>query len=242
MQEQIVVYRDASFMRPGETTVDSYFEYMLSSSEFQVIRAGEPDELETLLRNTKTKLVLFYLENGKNNKNQLDNILSYLSCVRTMTEKPVVAVCDGILEGLAERCLAYGADDYCDATCSVMELVARIKAQIRTYNRITGCQARLVRKLSLQGLVVDDVAKQVTVEGKPVNLTPLEYKILYLLMEKPGRVLSNKQIYETIWHMEPIGADNTIAVHIRHLREKIEENPKEPKWVQVVWGQGYKVC
>ena len=93
----------------------------------------------------------------------------------------------------------------------------------------------------MKDLEVDDNAKVVRVRGNEVELTPTEYKILHLLMEKPGRVLSNKQIYERIWKMAPIGADNTVAVHIRHIREKIEENPQEPRYLQVVWGQGYRV-
>ena len=95
--------------------------------------------------------------------------------------------------------------------------------------------------LAMDGIEVDDVAKMVWVEGNRVDLTPTEYKILRLLMEKPGRVLSNSQIYESIWKMAPIGADNTVAVHIRHIREKIEENPQNPRYLRVVWGQGYKV-
>jgi len=93
----------------------------------------------------------------------------------------------------------------------------------------------------MDGIEVDDTAKLVKVGGNRVDLTPTEYKILHLLMEKPGRVLSNRQIYEEIWHMEPVGVDNTVAVHIRHIREKIEENPQNPRFLRVVWGQGYKV-
>ena len=88
---------------------------------------------------------------------------------------------------------------------------------------------------------MDDGAKKVRVEGNDVRLTPTEYKILCLLLEQPGRVLSNRQIYEKIWKMAPIGADNVVAVHIRHIREKIEENPENPRYLKVVWGQGYKV-
>ncbi|MDE7113442.1 MAG: winged helix-turn-helix domain-containing protein, partial [Acetatifactor sp.] len=93
----------------------------------------------------------------------------------------------------------------------------------------------------VDGLVVNDLYRSVTVDGREVKLTPIEYKILKLLVQERGRVLSISQIYESIWHMQAIGADNTIAVHIRHIREKIERNPKEPYYLKVVWGTGYKV-
>ena len=93
----------------------------------------------------------------------------------------------------------------------------------------------------MHDLEMDDRSKTVSVKGRQVDLTPTEYKILRLLVTGRGRVMSNREIYSNIWNMEPIGADNTIAVHIRHIREKIEENPKEPRYLQVVWGQGYKV-
>ena len=101
--------------------------------------------------------------------------------------------------------------------------------------------ANIDRIYRVDGLVIDDTQRKVTVEGRSVRLTPIEYKILRLLVQQRGRVFSNSQIYENIWHMQAIGADNTIAVHIRHIREKIEANPKEPRYLKVVWGNGYKV-
>ncbi len=138
------------------------------------------------------------------------------------------------------RELNAGADDVLDREGSNMEALARIQAQIRCYKRLVSAR-KPVECIKMDELEMDDSAKMVTVRGKRVDLTPTEYKILHLLLEKPGRVLSNKQIYESIWKMSPIGADNTIAVHIRHIREKIEVNPQEPRYLQVVWGQGYKV-
>mgnify|MGYP003107057158 FL=1 len=90
-------------------------------------------------------------------------------------------------------------------------------------------------------MVIDDIRRKVSADGREVRLTPIEYKILRLLVQERGKVLSIDRIYESIWHMQPIGADNTIAVHIRHIREKIEQNPKEPRYLKVVWGNGYKV-
>ena len=97
------------------------------------------------------------------------------------------------------------------------------------------------RIYEVDGLVIDDMQRKVTVDGRNVRLTPIEYKILRLLVRQKGKVFSNSQIYENIWNMQAIGADNTIAVHIRHIREKIEKNPKEPRYLKVVWGNGYKV-
>lgn len=101
--------------------------------------------------------------------------------------------------------------------------------------------ANINRIYRVDGLVIDDIQKKVTVEGRAVRLTPSEYKILRMLVQQRGKVFSNTQIYENIWHMQAIGADNTIAVHIRHIREKIETNPKDPRYLKVVWGNGYKV-
>ena len=101
--------------------------------------------------------------------------------------------------------------------------------------------ANIDRIYKVDGLVIDDTRRTVTVDGKNVRLTPIEYKILRLLAQQRGKVLSNSQIYETIWNMQAFGADNIIAVHIRHIREKIEKNPKEPRYLKAVWGNGYKV-
>ena len=139
------------------------------------------------------------------------------------------------------RCLTQGADDYVTADCNPLEILARIKSQIRRYNQLVNMCANIDRIYRVDGLVIDDIQRTVTVDGKSVRLTPIEYKILRLLVQQRGKVFSNSQIYESIWNMQAIGADNTIAVHIRHIREKIESNPREPRYLKVVWGNGYKV-
>ena len=111
---------------------------------------------------------------------------------------------------------------------------------MRRYVRLKDAQYPL-NVVKIGDLEIDDTAKTVQIEGRNVSMTPMEYKILYLLATKRGRVLSTTQIYEQVWHMKPIGADNTVAVHVRHIREKIERNPQNPQYLQVVWGQGYKV-
>ena len=136
--------------------------------------------------------------------------------------------------------LNMGADDYITKPFDPMEVIARVKSQLRRYTTLGG-QARENDLLTVGGISMDDAAKQVTVDGEPVSLTPIEYNILKLLLSRPGQVFSSAQIYEQVWNDPAYGSDNTVAVHIRHLREKIEINPAEPRWLKVVWGLGYKM-
>ena len=137
--------------------------------------------------------------------------------------------------------LNIGADDYVTKPFNPLELVARVKSQIRRYTKLGNIQGEGANVFTVGGLSIDDDLKQVTVDGEPVKMTPIEYNILLLLVKNPGKVFSIEQIYENIWNEEAIGADNTVAVHIRHIREKIEINPKEPRYLKVVWGVGYKI-
>ena len=138
--------------------------------------------------------------------------------------------------------LNVGADDYVSKPFSPLELVARVKSQLRRYTELGGTtKEQTYHVYEVGGLRINDDLKEVTVEGEYVKLTPIEYNILLLLMKNQGRVFSINQIYESIWNEEAIGADNTVAVHIRHIREKIEINPKEPRYLKVVWGVGYKI-
>lgn len=133
-----------------------------------------------------------------------------------------------------------GADDYLTKPFNPLELIARVKSQLRRYTSL-GSMTEEKGVLQTGGLVLDDMKKTVTVDGEPVKLTPMEYKILRYLMQNMERVLSTTQIYESVWDEKAVGAENTIAVHIRRIREKIEINPKEPKYLKVVWGIGYKI-
>ena len=138
--------------------------------------------------------------------------------------------------------LNVGADDYVTKPFSPLELVARVKSQLRRYTELGGtAKEEAYHVYEVGGLKINDDLKEVTVDGEGVKLTPIEYNILLLLMKNQGRVFSINQIYESIWNEEAIGADNTEAVHIRHIREKIEINPKEPRYLKVVWGVGYKI-
>ncbi|MBO4678551.1 MAG: response regulator transcription factor [Lachnospiraceae bacterium] len=137
--------------------------------------------------------------------------------------------------------LNVGADDYLPKPFNPLELVARVKSQLRRYTKLGNMPQESQAIYSVGGLVMNDETKEVTVDDEPVKLTPIEYNILLLLVKNQGRVYSIDQIYEQIWNEQAIGADNTVAVHIRHIREKIEINPREPRYLKVVWGVGYKI-
>lgn len=136
--------------------------------------------------------------------------------------------------------LNVGADDYITKPFNPVELLARVRSQLRRYMQLGG-SAMQESRLQIGPIVMDDKTKKVTLNEEPVNLTPREYDILRFLMEHPGQVFSPREIYARVWKDTPYGAENTVAVHIRHLREKLEINPAEPQYLKVVWGQGYKM-
>ena len=137
--------------------------------------------------------------------------------------------------------LNVGADDYITKPFVPVEVLARVRSQLRRYDRLGAMPAPDAGTIAMGGILLDDNSKTVTVDGEAVSLTPIEYEILKLLMEHPGKVFSTRVIYETVWQENPYGSENAVAVHIRHLREKIEINPSEPRYIKVVWGRGYKM-
>ena len=136
--------------------------------------------------------------------------------------------------------LNVGADDYIPKPFVPVEVLARVRSQLRRYARLGSHQTE-PDSLTIGGISMDDRTKTVTVEGESVSLTPTEYAILHLLMSNPGKVYSTKTLYEAVWREAALGSEGSVAVHIRHLREKIEINPSEPRYLKVIWGQGYKL-
>lgn len=170
---------------------------------------------------------------------QLDGIKTLLK-LRETKNIPVIIISAKSEDADKILGLTAGADDYVTKPFNPSELVARVKSQLRRYT-VLGSAAKQQGMLTVDGLCLDTEQKLATVDGEPVHLTPIEYKILELLCRNRGRVFSADEIYQRVWNESTVVGDNTIAVHIRHIREKIEINPKEPRYVKVVWGIGYKV-
>lgn len=206
---------------------------LFATEGYGILEAGSLAQVWQYIEEGKAQLLLTDIEPA--------DAMEAIKEIRDASSLPII-VLSGISEELIKiRALEAGADDYVTYPCNPLELLARIKSQLRRYTQLSNLSANIEHIYRVNGLVIDDVKRSVSVEGKEVRLTPIEYKILRLLVQERGRVLSIDQIYESIWHMKAIGADNTIAVHIRHIREKIETNPGNPQYLKVVWGTGYKV-
>ena len=165
--------------------------------------------------------------------------LSALEVIRRTTPVPVILLTAKGEDEDKIRGLNTGADDYITKPFNAMELLARVRAVLRRYSRQG--EGEDIAVIRVGGIELDDEKKTVTCEGDPVAVTPKEYDILQLLMKNPGKVFSSREIYELVWQDIPLGPEGTVAVHIRHLREKIEINPAEPRYIKVVWGKGYKM-
>ena len=208
----------------------------LTQEGYTVLKAYDGQEAIKVLKEEKVDLLVIDVMMPR-----LDGIRATLK-IREENNMPII-----ILSAKSEDAdkilgLNVGADDYVTKPFNPLELVARVKSQLRRYTQLgstvnTNGQA----VYGTGGLLINDDLKEVTVDGEVVKLTPIEYNIMLLLVKNQGKVFSIEQIYENIWNEEAIGADNTVAVHIRHIREKIEINPKEPRYLKVVWGVGYKV-
>ena len=170
---------------------------------------------------------------------QLDGI-SAMVRLREKSNVPVILITAKGEDSDKILGLNVGADDYITKPFNPAEVTARVRAAIRRYTQLGAGTAR-PKTLRVGGLEMDDEAKQVCSDGEEISLTPKEYEILKLLMASPGKVFSPRDIYKRVWEEDPLGADSTVAVHIRHLREKIEIDPAHPRYLKVVWGQGYKI-
>lgn len=163
-----------------------------------------------------------------------------LKNMRDWSDIPIIVISARVNEDDKVLALDLGADDYVTKPFNPVEVCARVKAQLRRYTSFGGADKRDA-VLTIGDIEMDDNAKVVKAYGEPVSLTPTEYDILRLLMQNPDKVFSSNEIYNRVWNDVAIGAENTVAVHIRHLREKLELNPAEPRYLKVVWGQGYKI-
>ncbi len=171
---------------------------------------------------------------------KLDGIRATLQ-IRKESQIPIIILSAKTEDADKILGLNVGADDYITKPFNPLELVARVKSQLRRIAFVSKSENENATIYKANGLEINDDLKTVTVDGEEVKLTPIEYNILLLLVKNKGKVYSINQIYESIWNAEAVGADNTVAVHIRHIREKIEINPKEPRYLKVVWGVGYKI-
>ena len=170
---------------------------------------------------------------------EMDGI-SALSRLRQVSNVPVILLTAKSEDTDKILGLNIGADDYITKPFNPVEVAARVRSQLRRYFQLGGASPR-PEVLTVGAIQMDDREKSVTLDGDPVPLTPTEYDILKLLMENPGQVFSPREIYRRVWRDAPLGSENTVAVHIRHLREKLEIDPAEPRYLKVVWGQGYKL-
>ena len=211
-------------------------EIYLSQEGYKVLKAYDGEEALKVLDREKVDLLIIDVMMPK-----LDGIRATLK-IREKKNMTII-----ILSAKSEDAdkilgLNVGADDYMTKPFNPLELTARVKSQLRRYTQLGSTIDKSNQAVyAVGGLSIDDEQKEVTVDGEPVRLTPIEYNILLLLVKNQGKVFSIDQIYESIWNEDAIGVDNTVAVHIRHIREKIEINPKEPRYLKVVWGVGYKI-
>ena len=210
-------------------------EIYLSQDGYRIFKAYDGEQAIELMKREDIQLLIMDIMMPK-----LDGIRATLK-IREYSSIPII-----ILSAKSEDTdkilgLNIGADDYVTKPFNPLELMARVKSNLRRYTTLGNLNTENNALFQAGGLCINDETKEVTVDGESVKLTPIEYNILLLLVKNQGRVFSIDQIYESIWNEEAIGADNTVAVHIRHIREKIEIDPKEPRYLKVVWGVGYKV-
>ncbi len=214
--------------------VDAIEIYLLQEG-FQVFKAYDGIEAIEMLKKNDIQLLIIDIMMPR-----LDGIHAILK-IRESSSIPIIILSAKTEDPDKILGLNVGADDYLPKPFNPLELVARVKSQLRRYTKLGNMATESQAIFSVGGLVMNDDTKEVIVDDVPVKLTPIEYNILLLLVKNQGRVFSIDQIYEKIWNEQAIGADNTVAVHIRHIREKIEINPREPRYLKVVWGVGYKV-
>lgn len=217
-----------------EKDIVSALSIYLKSDGYQVYKAYNGKEALELVQKGDIHLVLMDIMMP-----EMDGITAMVK-IRETSNVPVILLTAKSEDMDKVLGLTVGADDYITKPFNPVELQARVKSQLRRYMQLGGGE---IRKdvLTIGGIELDDCTKEVQLDGEKISLTRTEYDILKLLMEHPGKVYSPNEIYELVWKDNPYGTENTVAVHIRHLREKVEYNPAEPRYLKVVWGRGYKM-
>ena len=206
----------------------------LTGAGYDVLEAANGQEALDLVSNREIHLILLDIMMP-----EMDGV-SALTILRQRSNVPVILLTAKSDDEDKIMGLELGADDYVTKPFNAQEVIARVKALLRRYMRLGEKQDRPA-VLTLGGIEMDDETKTVSVEGEEITITPKEYDILKFFMENPGKVFSSREIYRRVWQDKPMGAEGTVAVHIRHLREKLEIDPAEPRYLKVVWGKGYKI-
>lgn len=206
----------------------------LEADGYKVFEASNGKEALAVLSEKDIQLVLLDIMMPV-----MDGITA-LSKIRSSSAVPVIMLSAKSEDTDKILGLNIGADDYITKPFNPMELSARVRSQLRRY-MLLGGGTKSADSITIGGITLDDRSKEVTLDGDKINLTPTEYDILKFLMQHPNRVFSPKELYRRVWNEAPLGAEGTVAVHIRHLREKIEIDPASPRYIVAVWGQGYKL-
>lgn len=217
-----------------EKDIVSALKIYLSADGYQIYEAYTGKEALELMRRVDIHLILMDIMMP-----EMDGISAMVK-IRENSNVPVILLTAKSEDNDKVLGLMVGADDYITKPFNPVEVQARVKSQLRRYMQLGGGSVAR-QSYVIGGIELNDSTKQVTLDGEEVSLTPTEYDILKFLMQHPGEVYSPKQIYQRVWEDAPYGSENTVAVHIRHLREKLEYDPAEPRYLKVVWGQGYKI-
>ena len=218
-----------------EKDIVSALRIYLEAEGYQVMEAYNGREALELLKKEELHLVLMDVMMP-----ELDGV-SALAAIRQRSNVPVIMLTAKSEDSDKVLGLTLGADDYVTKPFNPVELLARVRSQLRRYMQLGGNSPARGDVLKVGELVVDEQKGEASVNGELLNLTSIEFDILKYFVENPGKVLSPREIYTAVWKNEPYGAENTVAVHVRHIREKIEINPAEPRYIKAVWGKGYRL-
>ena len=216
-----------------ERDIVSALKIYLKSDDYRLFEAYNGREALEIAKTSELHLVLCDIMMP-----ELDGIATLVK-LREISNVPVIFLTAKSEDTDKILGLDMGADDYITKPFNPVEVIARVKSQLRRYTALGGAEKK-PSSITIGAISLDDEAKEVSVDGEAVSLTPIEYELLKFLMQNAGRVYTSKEIYNEVWGECPYGAENTVAVHIRYIREKIEINPAEPRYLLVVWGKGYK--